>query len=439
MQHAAQTEASADALETETYQRISWRIIPFLFILYVIAFLDRVNVSYAKLQMSGDLHFSESVYGLGAGLFFIGYFFLEIPSNLILERVGARIWIARILVLWGLISAAFMFVSTPTQFYVMRFLLGVGEAGFFPGIILYLTYWFPGWRRARMVATFMTAIAVSGVIGGILSGAIMKAFAGIYGLAGWQWLFLLEGAPAVIFGIITFFYLDNGPASARWLSQAQKDLVAAQLAEDCRSKDALGGHSGFLDSARDYKVWVLALVYFCNVIAFYGVSFFLPQLIKEMGVTDLAMNGLISAIPWSVAAVAMVINARHSDRQLERRWHVAIPGVLAGFGLACAAYVGASPAVLAIAALTVTTAGSLCISPVFWSLPTAFLSGSAAAGSIALINSFGALGGFFGPYLIGVVKDLTGSPANALYVLAGFFFLCAVLVVTVFKAVPVQR
>ncbi len=426
--------APRDALETGAYKKIAWRLVPFLFLLYVIAFLDRVNVSYAKLQMSADLGFSETVYGFGAGLFFIGYFTLEIPSNLILDRVGAKLWIARILIVWGLISSAFMFVNTPMQFYVMRFLLGVGEAGFFPGIILYLTYWFPGHRRARMVATFMTAIAISGVIGGPLSGLIMKSLAGVHGLAGWQWLFLLEGLPAVVMGVVTIFYLDNGPRSAKWLTEEQKELVVRQIAEDRESKRVPGSHDRFIDSAKDYKIWVLALIYFCNVIAFYGVSFFLPQLIKEMGVTDVLTNGLISAIPWAVAAVAMVLNGRHSDRMLERRWHVAIPAICAGIGLAVAAYVGASPAIVAMIALTVTTAGSLCISPVFWSLPTAFLSGSAAAGSIALINSFGALGGFFGPYLVGFVKDLTGSPANALYILSGFFFLCAALVLGVFNA-----
>ena len=421
------------AFEDDTYRRIAWRLVPFLFVLYVIAFLDRVNVSYAKLQMSADLGFSETVYGFCAGLFFVGYFFLEIPSNLILNRVGARLWIARILIIWGLISSSFMFVETPMQFYVMRFLLGVGEAGFFPGIILYLTFWFPAHRRARMTATFMTAIAISGVIGGPLSGWIMKSLAGVHDLHGWQWLFLLEGLPAVIFGVITALYLDNGPASARWLTDRQKTLVAGQIAAEVEAKTAGGGHARFVDSVRDTRVWVLALIYFSNVIAFYGVSFFLPQLIKEMGVTDVLHNGLISAIPWAVAAVAMVLNARHSDRMMERRWHVATPAILAGCGLMVAAYVGSSPAIIAMMALTVATAGSLCVSPVFWSLTTTFLSGSAAAGSIGLINSFGALGGMPGPWLVGFVKDATGSPANALYILACFFFLCAALVLVVFR------
>jgi nitrate/nitrite transporter NarK len=262
----------------------------------------------------------------------------------------------------------------------------------------------------------------------------MKAMAGVHGLPGWQWLFLLEGVPAVIFGFVTMVYLDNRPESARWLTEAQRALVARQIEQERQHKDAIGGHAHFLAAARDYRVWVLALIYFSNVIAFYGVILFLPQMIKEMGVTDVFQNGLVSAIPWAVAAVAMVVNGRHSDKMLERRWHVAVPATLAGIGLIVAAYVGPSSPILALAMLSVTTAGSLCVSPVFWSLTTAFLSGTAAAGSIGLINSFGALGGMPGPWLVGFVKDLTGSPANALYILAGFFFLCAALTVTVFKA-----
>jgi nitrate/nitrite transporter NarK len=287
-----------------------------------------------------------------------------------------------------------------------------------------------------MTALFMTAIAISGVVGGPLSGGIMKLFAGVQGLTGWQWLFLLEGLPAVVFGVLTIAWLDNGPKTAKWLTDDEKALVARELEAERSDKQAIGGHARFRDSVKDGKVWILVLIYFSNVIAFYGVSFFMPQLIKEMGVTDLFMNGLVSAIPWAVAAVAMVLNARHSDRTLERRWHIAIPGIAAGLGLVAAAWIGSSPAVLAMIALSVTTAGSLCISPTFWSLPTSFLSGTAAAGSIALINSFGALGGFFGPYLVGFVKDLTGKPTNALYILAGFFFLVAVLAVGVLKAPP---
>jgi MFS family permease len=318
----------------------------------------------------------------------------------------------------------------------MRFLLGMGEAGFFPGIILYLTYWFPAHRRAKVVATFMTAIAISGVIGAPVSGWIMRSMAGVNGWAGWQWLFLLEGLPAVLFGVVTLFYLPDGPRTANWLAPRERDLIVRQIEEERSLKHARGGHSQFTEAVRDYKVWVLALIYFSNVIAFFGVIMFLPQLIQEMGVTDVFHNGLLSAIPWAVGAVAMVLNGRHSDQTRERRWHVAVPGIVAGVGLWTAAYVGASSLPIALAALSVTCAGSLSISPVFWSMATSFLSGTAAAGSIALINSFGALGGIPGPWLVGAVKDMTGSPANALYFLACFFWLCAILTLTVFKAQP---
>jgi MFS family permease len=274
---AATTSSASPDFEAATFRNIACRIIPYVFVLYVIAFLDRVNVSYAKLQMSGEMGFSETVYGFGAGLFFIGYFVLEIPSNLILHRVGARLWITRILIIWGIVSACFMFVRTPTEFYVMRFVLGMAEAGFFPGIILYLTYWFPAQRRARMTATFMTAIAISGVVGAPLSGWIMKAMAGVHGLPGWQWLFLLEGLPAVIFGFVTIVYVDNKPELAKWLMEAQRALVVRQIEQERQHKDAIGGHAHFLAAAKDYRVWVLALIYFSNVIAFYGVSLFLPS------------------------------------------------------------------------------------------------------------------------------------------------------------------
>ena len=428
------TAAAAPATFADaTYRKIGWRIVPYIALLYVIAFLDRVNVSYAKLQMSSDLGFSESVYGLGAGLFFIGYFFLEIPSNFALARFGARIWIARILVIWGFISAAFMYVETPTQFYALRFLLGVGEAGFFPGVILYLTYWFPAQRRAQMTALFMSAIAVSGVIGGPMSGWIMQSMAGLHGLKGWQWLFLVEALPAVVFGVVTYFYLDDTPAKAKWLSQDEIDLVTRDLAAEVEAKGTAGGHAKFGDSVRDSRIWTLVAIYFCQIVGFYGVSFFLPQIIKDIGVTDLVTNGFITAIPWGVAAVVMVVNARHSDRMLERRWHIAIPALVSGLGLTITAALGTGHTVLSIAVLTVTCAASLCISPVFWSLTTSIVSGAAAAGSIALINSFGALGGFVGPYLVGVLKDWTGHPTHALYGLVAFYIGAATLVLVVFN------
>jgi MFS family permease len=436
------TSVSAE-FEKATYNKLFWRLIPFLFLLYVVAFLDRVNISFAKLQMGQDLGFSETVYALGAGMFFIGYFFFEVPSNLILNKVGAKIWIARIMILWGIISASFMYVKpisewlgveTATGFNILRFLLGVGEAGFFPGIILYLTYWFPSEYRARMVAMFMTAIAIAGVIGSPISGAIMQYMNGLNGWAGWQWLFLLEGIPAVLLGFVVLSYLDNGPNEAKWLTDRERAMITQRLDDEIKNKLDGGGHHNFLASLKDYKVWVLALIYFSEVVGFYGVTFFLPQLVKEMGVVGEFNNGLVSAIPWFFAAIAMVLNGRHSDKTMERRWHIAIPALIAAAGLVITGVAGKDHLIISMIAITMTCAGCLAVVSCFWSLPTAILTGTAAAGGIALINSFGNLGGYYGPKWIGVIKDKLGDPANALFILAGFLVLCAVLTLTVFKA-----
>ena len=433
--------------EQATYKKLFWRLIPFLFLLYVIAFLDRVNVSFAKLQMGTDLGFSETVYAAGAGMFFIGYFLFEVPSNLILNKVGAKIWIARIMILWGFISASFMYVKpisvwlgveTATGFNILRFLLGVGEAGFFPGIILYLTYWFPSEYRVRMVAMFMTAIAIAGVVGSPVSGAIMQYMNGMNGWAGWQWLFLLEGIPSVLLGFVVLWYLDNGPNEAKWLNDRERAMITQRLDEDIKQKMDGGGHHNFLESLKDYRVWVLALIYFSEVVGFYGVIFFLPQLVKEMGVVGEFNNGLVSAIPWFFAAIAMVLNGQHSDKTMERRWHIAIPALIAAVGLVITGFAGKEHLVISMMGITMTCAGCLAVVSCFWSLPTAILTGSAAAGGIALINSFGNLGGYYGPKWIGVIKDKLGDPANALFILAGFLVLCAVLTLTVFKAKQVS-
>jgi len=434
------TAPAALASDAAVYRRVAWRIIPFLFVAYIIAFLDRVNVGYAKLQMAGDLRFSDEVYGLGAGMFFIGYFIFEVPSNLILERLGARVWIARILILWGFISASFMYIEpmsrflnieTSTGFYLLRFLLGIGEAGFFPGIILYLTYWFPSEYRVRMTATFMSAVPLTGILGGPVSTWIMKHFAGSGGLAGWQWLFLIEGIPAVIWGLATLVYLDDGPKTARWLGERDREVVLQNLARDQAAKDTTG-HHGFVASLRDYRIWVLSFIYFCFALGVYSVTLWLPQSLKDTGVKDLVTIGFLSSIPYAVAGVAMLANGKHSDATMERRWHVASPAILAAIGLIVGANtVGSLPLVL----IGFSLALAACLSGVsaFWSLPTAFLSGTAAAGGIALINSFGNLGGFFGPYLIGWSKNHLGSSAFGLYVVAGFLFVAGALIVGVFK------
>src|SRR5438552_1769319 len=342
----------SESLEAAAYSKVTWRLIPFLFLCYVVAYLERVNVGFAKLQMVSDLKFSETAYGLGAGIFFIGYFFFEVPSNVLLHRIGARVWIARIMVTWGLISGAMMFVTTPASFYILRCLLGLAEAGFFPGIILYLTYWYPAERRGKMTALFMTAIPLSGVIGGPLSGWIMQAFAGANGWAGWQWLFLLEALPSVLMGIAVFFYLDDGISKAKWLSEDQKRMLERNIAHESQEKET---HS-VLGVFRSGKVWLMSAIYFCCVMGLYGVSFWLPSIIKATGVNSPLDVGLLTMVPYSAAVVAMILVSRSADKRRERRWHLAIPALVGGVGLIASALYG-NDTLIAMTALTVATAG----------------------------------------------------------------------------------
>ncbi len=413
----------ASASEESTYRKVTIRLVPFLFLCYVAAYLDRVNVGFAKLGMLTDLQFSETVYGLGAGIFFIGYFIFEIPSNLILHRVGARMWIARIMISWGVISAAMMFVQTPTQFYIARFLLGVSEAGFFPGIILYLTYWYPAARRGQIISMFMTAVAVAGVIGSPISGWILQSMGGVSGYAAWQWLFLLEGIPSVLIGIWVIFYLDDSIDKSKWLDAGEKAMLARNVAADNVGKVATSAAEGL----KNPKIWLMALIYFSFVMGLYGVSFWLPSIIKAMGVKSALDVGLLTAIPWIVGAVCMVLVGRRSDRTGERRWHIIVPAFLGCIGFILSVQL-ASNTILAMASLTLATAGILATLPLFWSLPTALLGGTAAAAGIALINSFGNLAGFVSPYMIGWIKDVTKSTDNGMYMLAGAMLLGGLLV-----------
>ena len=420
------TSENSKTFEESTYRKVMWRLLPFLLLCYVVAYLDRVNVGFAKLQMLTDLNFSETIYGLGAGIFFIGYFIFEVPSNVILHRVGARVWIARIMITWGILSALMMFVTTPTMFYVARFFLGAAEAGFFPGIILYLTYWFPAERRGRVTATFMTAVALSGVIGGPLSGYIMKNMTGMNGWAGWQWMFLLEGIPSVLIGIAVLFYLDDRISHAKWLTDAEKALLQRNIkAEEGTKKDL--PISQTLTSGR---VWLMGLIYFSFVMGLYGISFWLPTIIKATGVKDVLDISLLTAIPYGFAVVAMVLVGRSADRHQERRWHVAIPGLLGALGLVLSV-MWRGDTVLAMAALTLATMGILCTLPLFWSLPTSFLVGAGAAAGIALINSLGNLAGFVSPYMMGWLKDMTKSTDAGMYVLATSLVVGALLTLSV--------
>ena len=424
----------ARTFEDSTYAKVTWRIIPLLFLCYVVAYLDRVNVGFAKLQMVNDLKFSDTVYGLGAGMFFVGYCLFEVPANLLLYRVGARKVMTRIMITWGAISALTMFVTTPMEFYVIRFFLGVAEAGFFPGMILYLTYWFPAERRGRIVSLFMTAVPVSGIVGGPVSGWIMVHFAGVNGWAGWQWLFLLEGLPTMLIGIVVWFYLDDGIASARWLSDDEKRLLKEKIEGDGRSK---ADHS-FKKALGNPKVWILGLMYFGVVMGLYGISFWLPTLIKATGINNPLDVGLLSAIPYIAAVAAMLVVGASADKRRERRWHFAIPAVLGGVGLILSATF-ASSTTFALAALTLAAAGIIASLPLFWTFPSAFLTGSAAAGGIALIGALGNLGGFVSPYTLGFVKDLTKSTDGGMYVLAGVVFMSAILALVTMPARLVNR
>ncbi|MBL7229463.1 MAG: MFS transporter [Pseudomonas sp.] len=424
----AASDAPKVSREDLIYRKVTWRLIPLLFLCYVAAYLDRVNVGFAKLQMLNDLQFSETVYGLGAGIFFIGYFLFEVPSNIILHKVGARLWIARVMLTWAIISAGMMFVSSPTMFYVMRFLLGVAEAGLFPGVMLYLTYWFPASRRGSIIAMFMTGIPVAGLIGGPLSGWIINSFSGIYGLAGWQWMFLIEALPSFILAFVVFAYLDDGISKAKWLSQDEKDLLSRNIANDSKSA---AGHR-LIDGFKSSWVWLLSFIYLFFIMGLYGVGFWLPTLIKGAGVTNALTIGFLTVIPYGAAAIAMIMVGRMSDAARERRWHILVPGVIGALGWILSVQYS-SNLLIAEIALTIATMGVLVTLSQFWSLPTAILSGAAAATGIAVVNSFGNLAGFISPYLIGWIIDTTKSIDLGVYTLAGCLFVGSLLVLTIPK------
>ena len=408
------------------YARIGWRLMPLLFVCYVAAYLDRVNIGFAKLQMQSALGFSESVYGLGAGVLFIGYTLLEVPSNVALHRLGARKWIARIMVSWGLLSVAMMFTRSPASFYVIRFFLGAAEAGFFPGVILYLTYWYPAERRGRATSLFIAAIPVAGILGGPLSGAILRGMDGLHGWAGWQWLFLIEGLPAIALGILVFARLDDRVHQATWLTASEREQVARDIAAEAATRD----ESTTLQVMRQPRVWVFAAIYFCIASGVYGVSFWLPSLIKAFGVDDPLDVGLLSTIPWFFGVLTMYLTARSSDRSGERRWHCAVGGIVGAIGLVMSVACRAHPA-WSMVGLTLGTMGILAAASVFWGLPTAVLGGAGAAAGIALINSFGNLSGFGAPYMIGLVKDRTHSTDTGVDVLAALLLVGSLVILTV--------
>ena len=395
-------------------RKASRRLIPFLVLCYAVNFLDRVNVGFAALAMNEDLGFTPEIFGFGAGIFFVGYILFEIPSNLALHKFGARIWIARIMISWGLVATAMGFITDATSFYALRFALGVAEAGFFPGIILYLTYWFPKSERARIVSLFMTAVPIATVFGGPLSGALLGLH-GFLGIDGWRWLFVIEGVPAVLLGILALKLLTDRPKDAEWLTAEERNALDERLAAEAEETRA-HGYAGIGEALTNPRVIQLGLVYFCLVVGLYGIGFWMPQVLQTFGLSNLAI-GFLTAIPYLVAAIGMVIAGRHSDAKGERIWHVALPLFLSGAAFAWSANAGALP--LVMLALSLAALGLYAAIGTFWSLPTSILTGTGAAAGLALINSIGNCGGFVGPVIVGQLKGATGDFTAALLFLAG--------------------
>ncbi len=414
-------------IRKSAYRKIAFRLMPFLMLCYFCAYLDRVNVGFAKLQMMSDLQFSEAVYGLGAGIFFIGYFLCEVPSNIVLHKVGARRWIARIMITWGILSGCFAFVQTEWQFYTLRFLLGVAEAGLAPGLLLYLTYWFPSYRRARMTVLWFIAIPISGMIGGPLSGLIMDRMSGVHGWFGWQWMFVIEAIPTVLVGLLVLAVLKDSVQDANWLTQDEKNLVKQELAQDNQHKE---GHGSVKEFIADKRLWLLAGIYFCVVMGQYAITFWLPTLIRNSGISDNWHIGLLTSLPYMCAIVVMILAGRSGDHFQERRWHLIIPMCAGAIALTFATLF-ASNLTLSLICLCIAASGVLTASSLFWMLPTNFLGGVSAAAGIAAVNSFANLAGFCSPYLIGWITTNTGSNAIGMFLITAVLIFGASLVLRV--------
>jgi ACS family tartrate transporter-like MFS transporter len=416
----------ADLIATSALRKVRWRLIPFLFLLYIVAYLDRVNVGFASLDMNRDLGFSAAVYGLGSGIFFLSYTSLEVPSNLLLVRFGVRIWIARIIFSWGIVSTAMMFVNSAATFYLLRFLLGAAEAGFFPGIIYYLTHWFPARERARAVGLFMTATALAGVIGAPLSSALLQ-LDGALGLKGWQWLFLIEGLPAMLLAPVVLMKMTERPADAKWLTAEERDWLEREMAAE--QAQTTHAHVTLREALLSVRLWIVTVPYLCIVIAFYGISFWLPQIMQSQSQLGSAAIVLLSAIPYVAATIGLVVVGINSDRTGERRWHVAGPCLIGAAGFVLTV-LGPGTLAYSLAALSIAAFGIWGTLGPFWAMPTAFLRGTAAAGGIALVNSVGNVGGFIGPIIVGWIRDATGGFTAGLLTLAGFLVLGAVVALT---------
>ena len=418
---------AADDDESRLYRKVILRIIPFIFICYVLNYIDRVNISFAKLQFQSDLNLTDASYGLGVGLFYVGYILFEVPSNLLLQKIGARKTITRIMCLWGLVSAAMAFVTRPEEFYLARILLGAAEAGFFPGIVLYLTFWFPNRMRGRVMSFFILAIAVSGMIGGPISGLIMQHLGGFLGFKSWQWLFLIEGMLPVMMGVAAFFVLDDRPHDAKWLSVGEKDLITAQLAIESRA-ESHSGFQAFLSAFRKPTLWIATFGYFSLTWAGMVLNFWAPTIIQRSGVSSIFQVGLLSAVPYAIGAIGMLALCYHSDRVLERHGHF-FTAVFMAAGAALAVAYASWNSVLSIVCLAVLAVGYLSAIALFWTIPTSFLSEQEAPGSIAFISSVGQIGSLVAPVLFGYVSDRTGSLTMGASVVAGVLFAggCAVL------------
>lgn len=416
----------ADPVAQSALRKVRRRLIPFLFLLYIVAYLDRVNVGFAAIDMNRDLSFSAAVYGMGSGLFFLSYTLLEVPSNLMLVKLGARVWIARIMFTWGLMSTAMIFVTGPVSFYFLRIMLGAAEAGFFPGLIFYMTHWFPARERGQAVGLFMTATAMAGVIGAPISSGLLQ-LDGAFGLRGWQWLFLVEGLPAILLVPVVLKGLTERPEDATWLEPAERAWLANEIAAE--QAQTAGAHLTFRDAAGSGRLWAMSMVYLCIVIAFYGISFWLPQIMQSTSGLGSATIVLLSAIPYIAATAGLVIVGTRSDRTGERRWHVAIPCLIGATGFVLTVLV---PTTLtnSLVTLSIAAFGIWGTLGPFWTWPTAFLRGTAAAGGIALVNSIGNVGGFAGPFLIGWIRDTTGGFSAGFLTLAGFLVAGAIIAAT---------
>ena len=413
--------ASAAAHDDLLYRKVSLRIIPFLFVCYVVSFLDRINIGFAQLQMKHDLGFSDAMYGLGAAVFYVGYVLCEVPSNLLLARFGARRTFTRIMLLWGVASVGMMLVSKPAHFYLLRFMLGVFEAGFFPGIVLYLTYWYPARRRAAVLSIFFAGVAVAGVLGGLVSGWIMRDMGGVWGMFGWQWMFIIEGAPAIVLGLIAAFCLVDGPQHASWLNADEKAQLIAQRDEDRRPISDAHSSRALMQALRNPRVYLFAFIYFSLTCASLTLSFWMPLMIRDFGIHDVLAISLYSVVPNAVGAVGLILIARHSDRRGERRRHFAACTIGGGIALSLLTlHLSSFPAMLAILSLAAVLIFAAL--PIFWTVPSSYLSGTVAAAGIALISSIGITSGIVSPWVIGLIKTHTGSMDNALYVLTALLF-----------------